>query len=145
MMESTQEALTIERTLQFSAPPERVWQALTDPAELARWFPDRVEQPALEPGTDGQFFWESHGSYAFRLVAVEPPTRLVWSWARDPDVPLEETVATTVEWTLEAHSGGGTTLRLRESGFVRPEDHAGNSKGWDAELQELVDLLSDEG
>jgi hypothetical protein len=35
-----------------------------------------------------------------------------------------------------------TTLHLCESGFVRPEDQEGNSKGWDAELGELVELLS---
>ena len=145
MIESTERTLTIERTLEFDAPVSRVWKALTDPEELARWFPDRVEQSELRPGVDGRFFWESHGSYAFRLVEVEPMTRLVWSWARDPDVPLGETVATTVEWSLEARTDGGTTLRLCESGFVRAEDHEGNSKGWDAELQELVDLLSDDG
>jgi uncharacterized protein YndB with AHSA1/START domain len=145
MIAAAEQALSIERVLHFQAPLDRVWQALTDPEELARWFPDRVEQPRLEPGVDGQFFWENHGSYAFRLEAVEPMTRLVWRWARDADTPLAETVATKVEWTLETNPDGGTTLRLCESGFVRPEDHEGNSKGWDAELQELVELLSEEG
>ena len=143
-MESTQEALTIERKLEFAAPLERVWRALTEPEELARWFPDRVEQPELRPGTDGQFVWQNHGSYAFRLEAVEPMTRLVWSWARDAGMRLSETVATTVEWNLESTPEGGTTLRLRETGFVRHEDYEGNSRGWDAELQELVDLLSND-
>jgi len=138
----TEPALTIERTLHFTAPVDRVWRALTDPLELARWFPDRVDQPDLKPGVDGVFWWKNHGSYAFRIEVVEPKTRLVWRWARDADTPLHETVATTVEWTLESRSDGGTTLRLRESGFVRPEHHEGNSKGWDAELRELGDLLA---
>jgi uncharacterized protein YndB with AHSA1/START domain len=145
MIESIERALTIERTLEFAAPVDRVWRALTDPEELARWFPDRVEQPDLKPGVDGHFFWEKHGSYAFRLEAVEPMKRLVWRWARDADKPLSETVATKVEWTLESRPDGGTTLRLCESGFVRAEDHEDNSKGWDAELQELVGLLAEEG
>lgn len=137
----TERPLTVERTLELAAPLARVWRALTDPEELARWFPDQVEQAKLEPGVTGRFTWERHGSFAFRLEAVEPERRLVWRWARDAGTPLEDGVTTTIEWRLEARADGGTTLRLCESGFVRPEDQEGNSKGWDSELAELVELL----
>jgi uncharacterized protein YndB with AHSA1/START domain len=143
MIESTEQTLTVERTLNLSAPLDRVWRALTDPEELARWFPDRVDQPEIKPGVEGRFVWEEYGGYAFRLEAVEPPRRLVWQWARDAETPLDEGVTTKVEWVLEPRSDGGTTLRLWESGFVRPEDHESNEKGWDAELKELMELLSD--
>lgn len=142
MMESTEQALTVERTLSLDAPVDRVWRALTDPEELARWFPDRVDQAALEPGVEGLFFWENHGGYAFRIEAVEPRRRLVWEWARDSETPLDEGVTTEVEWNLEPQPDGGTTLRLCETGFVRPEDHQSNEKGWDAELTELVALFT---
>jgi uncharacterized protein YndB with AHSA1/START domain len=142
MIESTEQDLSVERTLELTAPVDRVWRALTEPEELARWFPDRVDQAEVKAGVDGRFVWEKHGSFAFRIEAVEPPRRLVWRWARDPKTPLDEGVTTRVEWVLEPRSDGGTTLRLCESGFVRPEDQESNDKGWDAELKELVELLS---
>lgn len=142
MTESTETALTVERTLELDAPPAGVWRALTQPEELARWFPDRVDQSEFGPGAEGRFFWESHGAFAFRVEAAEPPKRLVWRWARDAGTPLDEGVTTRVEWVLEPRANGGTTLRLCESGFVRAEDREGNSKGWDAELGELAALLA---
>ncbi|MFQ5678786.1 MAG: SRPBCC domain-containing protein [Gemmatimonadota bacterium] len=132
----------IERTLELAATPERVWRALTDPEELARWFPDRVEGTDLAAGSEGWFWWEDHGRYAFRLEAVEPPHRLVWRWAREKETPVDGATTTQVEWTLEPRAGGGTTLRLRESGFLRPEDREDNVKGWAAELAELEALLA---
>lgn len=141
MSESPTLTLTIEKTLELNAPVDRVWRALTEPSELARWFPDRVEQAGVALGADGRFVWEQHGRFAFRLEALEPPNRLVWRWARDPETSLEDGVTTEVEWVLEARPDGGTTLRLRESGFQRREHHESNNKGWDAELGELVELL----
>ena len=33
-----QEKLAVERSIFIPAPRDRVWQALTDPAQLAQWF-----------------------------------------------------------------------------------------------------------
>lgn len=43
----------IERTPGLEASPERVWRALTDPAELSAWFPDEARDLAVRPGGDG--------------------------------------------------------------------------------------------
>jgi uncharacterized protein YndB with AHSA1/START domain len=134
---------TVEKKLELAAAPERVWRAITASEELARWFPDRVDGGDLVAGADGGWVWEKHGRFAFRVEVMEPPTRLVWRWAREPDTALEDAATTTVEWTLEPGSDGGTTLRLRESGFLRPEDRSENDAGWDAELGELQALLAD--
>ena len=140
-MESTEQALEVCKTVQFDAPPERVWQAITDPDELAMWFPDRGEGEVRENG-DGKWVWDKHGAFAVSFEVMDPPTRLVWRWARDPDVEMKDSVTTVVEWDLERREDGGTTLRLRESGFARPEDRQDNDGGWDAELGELVALLA---
>jgi uncharacterized protein YndB with AHSA1/START domain len=47
----------------FAYPPERVWRALTDPAELAQWFP--LDGAPLE------------------VVTSEPPELLVGTWGGD--------------------------------------------------------------
>jgi uncharacterized protein YndB with AHSA1/START domain len=133
---------TVEKTLELAAAPERVWRSITEAGELSRWFPDRVDGGDLVVDGDGGWVWENHGRYAFHVEVMEPPSRLVWRWAREPDTVLEETVTTTVEWILEPGADGGTTLKLRESGFTRPEDRSENDAGWDAELGELVELLA---
>jgi uncharacterized protein YndB with AHSA1/START domain len=135
---------TVEKTLELAASPERVWRAITDPGELSRWFPDRVDGGQLRPGAEGGWFWENHGRYAFRVEVMEPPTRLVWRWARDPNTTLEDGVTTIVEWLLESTPDGGTLLKLCESGFVLEKDRQVNDGGWDAELSELVALLNAE-
>lgn len=140
-MESIEQALEVRKTVEFDAAPERVWRAITDPDELASWFPDRVEGDVSLNG-DGKWIWENHGAYAVRFEVMDPPRRLVWRWARDPETALADGVTTLVEWDLEPRDGGGTTLRLRETGFARPEDRQDNDGGWDAELAELVALLA---
>jgi uncharacterized protein YndB with AHSA1/START domain len=133
--------LEVVKSLVLAATPSRVWKALTDPAELAQWFSDERADVVAEPGKEGQWVWKNHGSYAVRFDVVDPPSRLVWSWARDPDVPLGETVVTTVEFRLEPNDDGGTTLSVRESGFVRERDRRDNDTGWDKELGELMEYL----
>jgi len=139
-MESTHADLAaVEKTMTFDAAPERVWRALTDPEELGVWFPDRVED--LDGTPDGWFVWDAHGRFAMRVVEAHPPRRLVWTWARKPETALDAGPTTTVEWTLEPTSSGGTRLRLRESGFATPEARADNDSGWDHELGELAEHL----
>lgn len=131
----------IERTLELSAAPERVWRALTDPEELASWFPDETVDLDVRPGGDGWWRWKEHGRYAVRFDVVEPPRRLVWTWAREADTPVEEAATTTVEWVLEPREDGGTTVSLRESGFLTAEAREQNVHGWKHELGELVEHL----
>ena len=131
----------IKRTIELGASPARVWVALADPAGLASWFPDRVEGLAPEEGETGWLVWNNHGRYAIMIEWLEPGRRLVWRWARKPETPLEGGYNTTVEWTLAEREGGGTILRLVESGFRTESDREDNVGGWKHELGELVDHL----
>lgn len=65
-------ALRFERRLNH--PVERVWRAVTEPAELARWFVSDV------PWTpeDGEVF-EAEGETG-RITALEPPRLIAWTW-----------------------------------------------------------------
>ncbi len=130
----------IERTLELAASPERVWQAITDPAELSRWFGHEVELE-LQPGGAGWFGWPHDGRFHARVELVDAPNRLTWRWARDRDTPVDAGPSTVVEWTLTRRADGGTTLSLRETGFVRPEDRAENDEGWTEELTELESYM----
>lgn len=131
---------TLEKVLDFEASPERVWSAITVPEELSQWFGDRTELD-LRPGGAGAMIWDSHGSFAVRVETVDPPRLLVWSWVHEADVAFDDAPATRVEWLLTPRENGGTSLRLRESGFRTDLHHRQNTDGWDEELGELVTLL----
>lgn len=131
----------IDRTLELQASPERVWHAITDPAELSRWFPQRAAWD-LRPGGSGTFFWEGYGDFPIRVEAVEPPRHLAWRWGLEAEAdPESSESATLVEWWLEPRDGGGTRLRIRESGFSTEAHRSENEVGWTEELAELVALV----
>ncbi len=132
----------IHRTLELDASPARVWVALADPEGLGSWFPDRVEGLAPEEGSQGWLVWDNHGRYAIAIEWMDAGRRLVWRWARKPETPLEGGYNTAVEWSLTEREGGGTILRLTESGFRTESDRQDNVGGWEHELGELVEHLA---
>ncbi|HET9456654.1 MAG TPA: SRPBCC family protein [Candidatus Limnocylindrales bacterium] len=79
--------LRFERRLRH--PIERAWAALTDPRELAAWFPAAIATE-WRPGAPIRFTFpegegEGVGEEALRgtVVAVEPPRLLEFRWDRD--------------------------------------------------------------
>src|SRR5688572_5062813 len=131
----------IDRTIEIEAPPARVWRALTDPAEVARWFDVTIEGEYRQ----GRDVWMTsrHPDYAgmrfrVRVTEVTPPTRVIWRWhpgAVDPNVDYSREPETTVTFTLEP-SGRGTRLTVAETGFDeitlerRAKVYADNTQGW---------------
>ena len=68
-------ALRFERTLGHSV--ERVWRAISDPAELERWFPAAAD---WTPAT-GEIF-EAYGGSG-EVTEVDAPHRLSWTFGDD--------------------------------------------------------------
>lgn len=130
----------IDKKLELDRSPEEVWKALTDPAAVAGWFGDTASF-VPEMGGEGWFGWESHGRFAMRIEAFDPPKHLAWRWAREADMPLAESHSTLVEWNLVRREDGGTTLLLKESGFATEKSRQENAGGWKQELQHLVGFL----
>lgn len=131
----------VEKTLEFDASIEQVWRAISEPSELSQWFGDEADFEAVA-GAEGAMIWREHGSFALKVEEVEPPTRLVWSWVHEPDVAFSDAPATRVEWQLTDRKDGGTTLFLRETGFLTDLHRGQNDGGWDEELGELIALLA---
>jgi len=65
-------ALRFERRLDHSV--ERVWRAVTEPAELARWF---VSEVPWTPAA-GEVF-EAEGETG-RITELRPPNLIAWTW-----------------------------------------------------------------
>jgi uncharacterized protein YndB with AHSA1/START domain len=74
--------LRFERLL--AHPPEKVWKAVTDPAELAHWFPARVETE-LRVGAPIRFTFDHVDLDApdGEILTVDPPRLLVYRWGKD--------------------------------------------------------------
>jgi uncharacterized protein YndB with AHSA1/START domain len=72
--------LRFERRL--AHPPEKVWRALTDKAELAHWFPARIEG-AREAGAELRFFFAEGEPTRGRISVFEPPRVLEYTWEGD--------------------------------------------------------------
>jgi uncharacterized protein YndB with AHSA1/START domain len=130
----------IERQITVQQPPGRVWSALTDPAELSKWFGNEASVDLRAGGAATLSWTPGHadgGTYFARIDLVEPMTRLAYTWARDAGTAVDDGPNTMVEYDLEPVGDGGTLLRLRESGFASEEDRAANDAGWSEELGEL--------
>jgi uncharacterized protein YndB with AHSA1/START domain len=134
----------IEREIVVAAPAERLWEVLTRPEHIGKWFEGMDAEVDLRPG--GAMVLTSHEYGKFHAVVdrVEPPRRFAYRWARHPDTPVTESTTTLVEFTLTPEADG-TRLRVAESGFtgtdavkVDQARHAeANSQGW---LQVLDNL-----
>ena len=73
-------AVVIERT--FSAPPERIWKALTDAEEMRRWYFDMKEFKP-EVGFEFEFTVEHEGMkyhHLCEITEVIPQKKLVYTW-----------------------------------------------------------------
>lgn len=68
-------ALRFERTL--AHPVERVWRAISEPAELRQWFPAAGD---WIPATGETF--EAYGMSG-EVIEADPPRRLEWTFAGD--------------------------------------------------------------
>jgi uncharacterized protein YndB with AHSA1/START domain len=131
----------IERTIDLSHPPERVWAAITTADGLAAWFGDRATID-LRPGGAGSLDWTAEGHHQdLRVERVEEPTAFGFTWRID-GLPDDDPRRTYVEFTLEP-TPTGTRLHLVETGFAQlgPGEHGahgGNTAGWARELDELA-------
>jgi uncharacterized protein YndB with AHSA1/START domain len=140
--------LTLEMKRVLPAPPSRVFTALTQPGELAKWWgPSGFTSPSVEfePHVEGPYrirMQPPEGS-AFHLAGefleVEPPVRLAYTFRwEEPDPDDRET---TVVLTLR-DLGESTELALVQGAFATEERRALHKGGWSDSLQRLHELIS---
>lgn len=146
-----------EVVISIDAPPDRVWKALTDPAELTNWFPLAAE---VVPGEGGSILlsWGPGLSGRNRIVTWEPPGHLRTTWMEQDakgkqassameDLYTQEKEAArriAVDYAIQGE-GGRTTLRLVHSGFGTgakwDKEYDGVGRGWRFELRSLRHYL----
>lgn len=137
------EKLAVERSIVIAAPRERVWQALTDPEQMAQWF--------LPPALGGQLQRDGQG----RLSILMGPMAVAVAVFDGMDAPrrftshsLPDKLLTTT-YTLE-DANGGTQVTVRVTGFEALTTEAAQErlepldKGWEKALKNLQAFLAGE-
>jgi uncharacterized protein YndB with AHSA1/START domain len=136
----------IEKDVLIAAPLERVWELVTRPEHVGRWFGDAGADIDLRPGGRLEVRWEDDRING-RVEVVEPPHRFAYRWLVRSDSSEEPTAAnsTLVDFRLAAE-GDGTRVAVTESGFdaleIAPDERAArlasHTSGWAIELGHLV-------
>jgi uncharacterized protein YndB with AHSA1/START domain len=135
--------------IHIAAPPERVFQALTRPEELMRWFSDQscpAKRWEMDARKGGRWKFASaaaakpmNGVSEFRsggeILEIDPPRLLVYSWHAnwhdDPSLPA------VVRWDLQP-SGNGTLVKVIHSGLATEKQARGDyAGGWVGVLNNL--------
>ena len=142
-----QDAIVSE--IQISAPPERVFQAISDAGELERWFTN-PESPVkfwkMDARVGGQYSYATEkGSIAVNgvndfechgeILECDPPRLLVYTWFGNWHD--DSRIRTVVRWELTP-TANGTHVRVTHSGLsnlpVARKDYTG---GWPGVVEQL--------
>jgi uncharacterized protein YndB with AHSA1/START domain len=97
----------------FPAPADDVWDAITDPGRLSRWF-----LPVSGDLTVGGLY-QIEGNAGGRIRRCQRPTELVVTWVFGADIAT--TTGSEVHLTLSPEPDGGTELLLRHVAVVDEE------------------------
>ncbi len=160
----TPEQDSVSQEIEIAAPPERVFQALTDAKQLFSWW---GAEPSVELTTfemdarrGGKYLYcckpapgQTHGEVGEQLrkhgfqefechgevLEIDPPRLLVWSWIANwhehPDA------RTIVRWELTP-TKTGTRVRVTHCGLAQePISRKDYGQGWVGVLDLLKDFL----
>lgn len=124
----------------IEAPREKVFAAWTDPAQVSRWMgPGTItaEVQALDLRAGGAYRIVMHGIPAgnAHIVtgvyrAVEPPARLVYTWAWEQDAATHTAGHETVVTVTFRALGNRTELTLRHERFDTATSRDSHGQGW---------------
>jgi uncharacterized protein YndB with AHSA1/START domain len=115
-------ALRFERPLRHSV--DRVWRAVSEPAELAQWFVGPVDW-VPEAGERREVYGQT-----MEVTVVQPPHRLEWTWGGE-------------RYAFELRADGDGTLLVFTHVFDPPSGPiAQHAAGWETYLDRLAALLA---
>jgi uncharacterized protein YndB with AHSA1/START domain len=118
---------TLTFTRRLAHPPEKVWRAVTDPEQMASWFPDRMEGER-RAGATLRFVTAPGDAFDGELLVFDPPTVMELLWGVD-------------RLRIElAPDGDGTMLTLTDT-FGELGKAARDAAGWHECLDRLVASL----
>jgi uncharacterized protein YndB with AHSA1/START domain len=146
------EFAAIERELYVEASPEVVFEVVSRPEHVKRWWSDDARYEPV-PGSVGEIVFadrdtgslETGAVERFTVVDVQPPRRFSFRWIHSGGEPAAEGNSLLVTFELTP-SGNGTRLRMTETGYremgwevaVLEQTYRDHVGGWDAILPQLA-------
>lgn len=130
------EHASIEREIHIDAPREAVFEVVSDPIHVARWWPDEADYRAV-PGSSGTIVFHSTNGRTvetFEVIDVIWPRLFSFRWTQPMGARAQAGNSFLVVFEL-SEQAGGTLLKMTESGF--------RERGWDAAVAE--DAYRDHG
>jgi uncharacterized protein YndB with AHSA1/START domain len=114
----------VTRHVRIEATPEAVWEALTDPRELAAWF---GAAGTIDPRVGGavRFRWPDGSERRGLVIELDPPRRLAFRWRG-----------------LRTSGAGPSAVEVRVVTFTLEPDRAGGRKGTRVTVTESNGILS---
>jgi uncharacterized protein YndB with AHSA1/START domain len=139
--------LHLETTL--AAPPSRVFELLTDPGEVQRWWgphgytTTRIDMD-LRVGGSFRFTMQPPDGEAFHLrgafIEIDPDERLVYTFAWEEPDP--DDVKTLVTLSMREAEAGSTELVLDQRVFATEARMALHHGGWTDSFETLTALAA---
>ncbi|MBA2896852.1 SRPBCC family protein [Nonomuraea soli] len=119
---------SIERQIHIDASPEVVFEVVSRPEHISQWWTDDADVDPT-PGAVGEFVWGDRVNVLpMTVVDVDPPRLFSFRWCY-PDGKVDDSVESLLVTFELTPSGGGTLVRLTETGF--------REMGWEvAKLEE---------
>jgi uncharacterized protein YndB with AHSA1/START domain len=138
MTETAQDNRSVVVEREMPHPPAKVWRALTQGPLIADWLMANDFEPAVGRAfrLKGQPYGDWDGIVDGEVLAVEPPTRLSYTWV---SLGVESVVTFTLTPTT-----GGTHLRMEQAGF-KPGQEAnlqGATYGWRGFIAKLEQTVA---
>lgn len=143
------DTIAIERSIWIKASRERVWQAVTDPDQIAMWFSPGIQWRGTELKVGGQFSVYNaeldKDMYIQVIEHVDPPRQLI---TRSLPEEAGEVPHITI-WTL-VEENGGTRLLIANTGYeleaadIRTQNMEQNTFGFGMMLENLKAVIEGE-
>jgi len=129
----------VRKSIFVNAPPGRAFDIFAN--GIGRWWPKShkigaadLDRPVIEPRTGGRWYeidFDGSECEIGKVLAWEPPARLLLAWKLDPEWKFDPDLVTEVEVLFTAEEGG-TRVNLEHRHLERMGDRA-------EAVRELVD------
>lgn len=129
--------------LYIRATPEQVWDAITKPETVAKYFHGALNEGSYEVGSTVKSWSPDHSQLWTEntILEVDPPRRLVHTWRAlwDPETAAEP--ESRVIWEIEALPQGTSKLTVVHECLEKSPKTAEHVKGWSYVLSNLKTFL----
>jgi len=129
--------------LYIKASQEEVWDAITNPEIVAKFFHGARVESTSEVGSKLRSFSPDHSQMwnDNTILECDPPRRLVHTWGSlyDPEMAAEP--ESRVTWEIEAQPGGFAKLTLIHDRLGQSPKTAASVKGWSYILSNLKTVI----